>query len=68
MKCISVKDRIPDESGWYLTYCWNTSVTHYSSKNKAFNCFDTEDEVGDNYPFCNTTHWMPLPEPPKDGE
>lgn len=62
---ISVKDRLPEESGKVLVYCKDgyMSAVHYSAKHQQFNNFDAcakRDEVWD------VTHWMPLPEPPKE--
>ena len=61
---ISVKDRLPEESGYYLVFenIGRSEVLPYSKKYKAFNAFD------DSYSESNVisvTHWMPLPQPPK---
>jgi len=64
---ISVKDRMPEESGSYL--CWfgankilsGAAVATYVDKWKAFGSLQSLDK----YP--NVTHWMPLPEPPMEG-
>ena len=57
-KWISVKDRLPESAGWYLVF-YNGSEMHV-----AF-------FKGKKWPFDNhyhkITHWMPLPEPPKEG-
>ncbi|MBX4189672.1 DUF551 domain-containing protein [Candidatus Parcubacteria bacterium] len=59
MKWISVKDRLPEKSGYYLiTYSFDN---HRFYKAAWFN---------QNYKFATTandiiTHWMPLPEPPE---
>ena len=69
---ISVKDRLPDESRSVLVYCNNGYITnvHYSKKHQKFNMFDCfDDEDAKEYSaFDNVTHWMPLPEPPNEGE
>lgn len=60
---ISVKDRLPEEDGevlaslfGYVYMCWFLAAT---------NQFETPSgrvwDVGD------VTHWMPIPEPPKEG-
>ena len=36
----------------------------YSSRHKAFNA--TNGDGGDEYKLDGVTHWMPLPEPPKN--
>lgn len=60
---ISVKDRLPDE-GASVLICTDEGIRSVSARygNRFFitivEAF-TEDTV---------THWMPLPEPPKDGE
>ena len=54
---ISVKDRLPDADGDYLV--WNdyhkAIVGHYWSKGRYFIS-----------KAVTVTHWMPLPEPPKE--
>ena len=64
-KWISVKERLPEKSGYYL--CWMPKYEimeklSYSAKHMAFNAFDTE-----NIPesALTVTHWMPLPGEPK---
>lgn len=63
-KWISVKDRLPKKSGVYLafTMAGSTMTLDYSAKYRAFNAFDYQDEIFPIY----VTHWMPLPEPPKE--
>ena len=61
---ISVDDRLPEESGYYLVFAdiGRNEVLSYSKKYQAFNTFD------DSYSESNVipvTHWMPLPNPPK---
>lgn len=63
MKWISVKDRLPKEDGWYLVYTRYIIVPPRVVQYKK----DAE------YPFIgfyqnDITHWMPLPEPPKEDE
>lgn len=63
---ISVKDRMPDKNGQYL--CWfgkNTiakgaAIATYLEMWKSFGSLESLE----TYP--NVTHWMPLPEPPKE--
>ena len=60
-KCswVSVKDRLPEESGWYLVHTERGSrmVMDYSAKYKQFNVFDN----GIGKPI-KCTYWMPMPE------
>ena len=57
---ISVKDRLPEESGGYLAYCWEYDgicVLYYEVlKTKGKWRTKWKDDI---------THWMPLPQPPK---
>ena len=66
---ISVKDRLPEEEGWYLVY--TTPNREHKSINKAMFCKGYA--WGNFEPYwrgagghwANVTHWMPLPQPPK---
>lgn len=66
-KWVSVKDRLPEKSGEYI--CWfganklamGPAIETYVDEWKAFGDLITLAK----YP--NITHWMPLPEPPKEG-
>ena len=56
---ISVKERLPEESGDYLVYCGEYDgicVLHYE-------VLKTKGKWGSKWK--EVTHWMPLPEPPK---
>lgn len=67
---ISVKDRLPKENGEYLcvicayahgTHKWHKRVILFWEDNlwiDTANCFRTKKPL----------YWMPLPEPPKEGE
>ncbi len=59
MEWISVRERLPDTNGYYLcTYIFDNHRVYYDrwfSKND--NKFSTT---------YNVTHWMPLPEPPRE--
>ena len=62
---ISVKDRLPGESGYYLYFADNPykglqdgiGVSYFMHKAKEWKKV---------YTPC-VTHWMPLPEPPEEG-
>lgn len=58
---ISVKDRLPEETGNYIV--WVGYGTNIYSYFKPSNCWMTGVLV-----TKIVTHWMPLPEPPKDDE
>ena len=72
-KWISVKDRLPKLYEPVL-------ITYIGHRDKELHCDEiaTKDEFGDwiwwdggftGEKVCVTvTHWMPLPEPPKEGE
>lgn len=65
---IPVTERLPEESCNCLVYTVGGYITlvPYSAVHKMFNAFD------DNFPgeaadlAIGCTHWMPLPEPPKE--
>lgn len=59
MKWISVKDRLPKDNGHYLVWCG------YSCEIAFYMDWCNEWNVKNRNPI---THWMPLPEPPKDSE
>lgn len=61
MEWISVEDRLPEKSGEYLTYCGEydgTSILNFEVM-KTKGKWKTK--------WKEVTHWMPLPEPPKEG-
>lgn len=59
---ISVKDRQPQENGFYLTYY--SKQIHVSQWLISANWYN---EHGGNV-TNNVEYWQPLPEPPKDGD
>ena len=66
---ISVKDRLPEDEGWYQVY--TAPDKGYKSINKARFCkgFEWDNFTphwhGAGGTWGNVTHWMPLPQPPK---
>ena len=64
---ISVKDRLPDENGYYLCEVCFSSVSDCKSYRRLILYW--EDNVWIDMPNCfktrKPTHWMPLPQPPK---
>ena len=51
---ISVEERLPEKNGKTLVYDLRFGI------GSAFFCYDSWDDMD------NVTHWMPLPEPPKE--
>ena len=74
-KWISVEDRLPEESGLYITFgCTAVPVRLPHNFDKDMGKFgvwwdyDTDGKKHPRYRFIEAediTHWMPLPEPPK---
>ena len=74
---ISVDDRLPEESGLYITFgCTAVPVRMPHNFDKDMGKFgvwwdyDTDGKKHPRYRFIEAediTHWMPLPEPPKEG-
>jgi len=65
---ISVKDRLPEVGGWYL--CFKESAFVPGLRIDVHRWSETREEwsgseVGSR--IVGVTHWMPLPEPPKEG-
>lgn len=71
-KWIPVTERLPDFEGMCL--CMRKSYSNEKIRYQEIMYFDFDEQA-----FCsnvdgifvadgNVTHWMPLPEPPKDGE
>ena len=64
---ISVKDRLPDENGYYLCEVCFSSVSDCKSYRRMILYW--EDNVWIDMPNCfktrKPTHWMPLPLPPE---
>lgn len=58
---ISVDERLPEGEGSYLTYALGMEIV------LDYNCYGEwwDDEL--NHYDGSVTHWMPLPEPPKEG-
>ncbi len=63
---ISVDERLPEESGYFLVYISRESEGF--RVNAYYYCEDEMWENGDTMAsseYFGITHWMPLPEPPK---
>ena len=77
MMWISVKDRVPEKGGRYLVYRMRESHSHMMVA-RAWSYPCCEPNIAYYRPLglwiwndseekeCLPTHWMPLPEPPKD--
>ena len=57
---VSVKDKLPDKCGKYMTCNKNDDyvIWYFDKENEKFGCSDYEYEV-------EVTHWMPLPQKPE---
>ena len=66
---ISIEDRLPSKSENVLSYsALGIAICNYSAKHKLFNAYDNN-TIEDAKTYClDTTHWMPLPEPPTEKE
>lgn len=66
---ISVKERLPEQEGWYLVYTMPDKK--YKSVNKAEFCKGYEWNNFETYwrgaggHWGNVAFWMPLPKPPR---
>lgn len=71
MEWISVKDRLPSKEGHYLVY---EDVSSFETNDVSsflvdyFNIYRTEKGTVEKWfsSYEDATHWMPLPEPPKE--
>lgn len=63
-KWVSVKERLPKESGTYLIFTGTAMMTAYYFGNDRWwlDYYDRTQTVTSDY----FTHWMPLPEEPKE--
>ena len=63
-KWIPVTERLPEKIGYYLAHIAN--INQMSRATDVVTLWDgSHFHVGS---FVVVTHWMPLPQPPKDGE
>lgn len=71
MEWISVKDRLPEKDGWYLVFApgYRGNRRIYGSRGMAYSNFkhNYKEHWGIERGWGGmVTHWMPLPEPPKE--
>ena len=65
---ISVTERLPVEEEKVLVYIdERMHIVTFSPTNQQFNNYDCL-QYDEHNVFNGVTHWMPLPEPPKEGE
>ena len=75
---ISVEERLPDKNGQYLVYtkwtygsfirlcCWTPKYNGFEEHLKGRAIWYVYDSEYGDYECKDITHWMPLPEPPKE--
>lgn len=61
MNWISVRDRLPEQDQMVLTWSYDEIIAWGAIKHGVWSAI--RDEYGQE---ITITHWMPLPEPPKD--
>jgi hypothetical protein len=65
---IDVNERLPEEEGRYIV-CTKNITGWKPLKNTVFICgYMFNDFIYMGWENNPVTHWMPLPEPPKEGE
>ena len=66
---ISASERLPEPETDVLTFCYGCiDILTYRYNKRGNVCFMFRDECGYwKETFGEITHWMPLPEPPKEG-
>ena len=67
---IPVSERLPDEKDWYHRKASNEYFINVLRNNDDPDVYSMINRSNFNYDFCEDayiTHWMPLPEPPKEG-
>lgn len=63
-KWISVKERLPKVGTWFFTYSAEDGISVFCKYDGDGKWFATDDKDVTGY----ITHWMPLPEPPKENK
>jgi hypothetical protein len=63
---ISVKDRLPENEVDVLTYNGRGCSVSHMRRNIVDSHLSHWIQCEDNYDYDNITHWMPLPEPPRN--
>ena len=59
---------IKSKSYWEKDYTYYTDVATYNPYEKAYidDCWNTYNDWDEGQQYLHITHWMPLPEPPKE--
>ena len=68
MEWISVKERLPERDGMYIVHTRNLTAWKPLKHNVFIAEYCFNDFVFRGWEDNNVTHWMPLPEPPKESE
>lgn len=63
MEWISAQDHLPDEGTYFLVYC-NKFLCHEIAAYRTYK--NKSGFISGSYQYDDVTHWMPLPEPPKE--
>lgn len=69
---ISVKERLPEKSGLYIVYAPSADPASPRIHAVWYECDERGEGYKKGWSLCDpwakaATHWMPLPDPPKEG-
>lgn len=65
MNWISAKDRLPADKGVYIVYCgYGVDVATFYRDSRSWYEMSDEKHCADE--IYDVTHWMELPDPPKE--
>jgi hypothetical protein len=78
-KWIPVTERLPElwqdcfvvvkmKYDWEADYEYNVDAGCYVGENGYIDAFNTYNDWNEGQEYIHITHWMPLPEPPKENE
>ena len=76
-KWIPVSERLPElfencfvlvkmKYDWEEKYEYNVDAGYYVGEYGYIDCFNTFNDWNEGQEYIHITHWMPLPEPPKE--
>lgn len=63
-KWIPVSERLPMDVGYYIVYCWDGHINRVSFAKWQKN--NRRWDLSATRAYWKVSHWMPLPEPPKE--